>query len=301
MPVPTSAFDDEVRALYHAPLSEFTAARQALAKRLKQAGEARHAEVRELAKPPLSAWAVNQLFAQEPRAMASFVGAGERARAAQRKAAGGGDAGPLREAIATIRGETARLAARGAELLAAAERAPGEAILERLRTNLEAMALDPAHGAVAARGWLDADLPPPGFEVLAAMQVAAAGAPPSRRAAAPAAPAVSRPRTATVHPLDDAARSTTAARKAREERERRERERRERSERLRAALSRAEADLAEQCRTAERAQQAAERAAQEAADAARRAAEVARHVAAAEEAVARARQAVEDAEADQHS
>ncbi len=315
--------DDEVRALYHGAFGEFIAARDALAKRLKQAGDARSAEVKQLRKPSLSAWAVDQLFAHEPRAMAAFVGAGERARAAQRRAASGGDPKPLREALATIRGETPRLTARGVELLAATEKAPGEAIVERLRTNLEALALDPEAVPVAARGWLDADLDPPGFEVMAALQVAASSraagkatrapsaagprslsreAPPAARtgksaaagdgAARGGAKKAERP-LATVHRLDDA---RTAAAERRERADRDRLERRARRDRLAAELARAEREARER-RTA------ADRADVDAADADRRAAEAraraqkARELAAAAEAtVAQARKALDDAE-----
>jgi hypothetical protein len=146
--------DDEIRGLYHGALAEFTAARGALAKRLRRAGDRRAGAVGELRKPPPSAWAVNRLFAGEPRAMTALVGAGERARAAQRRVGKGGDAAALRDLVATIRGETDRLTGRGVEILSATERAPGEAIVERLRINLQALALDPATAPVAARGFL---------------------------------------------------------------------------------------------------------------------------------------------------
>ena len=317
--------DDEVRALYHGAFGEFIAARDALAKRLKQAGDARAAEVKQLRKPSLSAWAVDQLFAHEPRAMAAFVGAGERARAAQRRAASGGDPKPLREALATIRGETPRLTARGVELLAATEKAPGEAIVERLRTNLEALALDPEATPVAARGWLDADLDPPRFEVMAALQVAASSGAAGKATRAPSAggprslsreaPPAARPGKsaaasdgaarggakkaerplATVHRLDDA-RTAAAERRERADRDRLERERRARRDRLAAELARAEREARER-RTA------ADRADVDAADADRRAAEAraraqkARELAAAAEAtVAQARKAFDEAE-----
>ena len=109
------AFDDELRALYRGPLDDFVRARQALAKRLKDAGDSRDAEVRELRKPSRSAWAINQLFAREPREMAALVGAGERARVVQRHAASGGDKTPLRDAIAAVRAAIPRLAALGGE------------------------------------------------------------------------------------------------------------------------------------------------------------------------------------------
>src|SRR5258705_3636981 len=121
-----SGTDDEVRALYLGPFAEFTTARNALAKRLRKEGNPREAEVKELKKPSLSAWAVDQLFAQEARAMAALVGAGERARAAQRKAVSGGDPKALRDLLATIPGEVARLTRRGVQLLAPTEKRPGE-------------------------------------------------------------------------------------------------------------------------------------------------------------------------------
>ena len=53
-----SSLESEVDKLYQLPLEEFTAARNALA---KEAGADRN-EVRSLQKPPVPAWAVNQLY-----------------------------------------------------------------------------------------------------------------------------------------------------------------------------------------------------------------------------------------------
>ena len=58
---------DEIDQLFALPLDEFTAARNELARRLKQDGDAEAAEgVRGLAKPTVAAWAVNQLARREP-------------------------------------------------------------------------------------------------------------------------------------------------------------------------------------------------------------------------------------------
>jgi hypothetical protein len=261
--------DDEIRHLYQVPLAEFTAGRQALAKRLRQAGDPRQSAVRELRKPSLSAWAVNLLLAREHRAMAALVGAGERARAAQRRVGKGGDATALRDLVATIRGETERLTGRGVEILTEAERAPGAAIVERLRTNLQALALDPTSAPVAARGWLDEDLAPPGFELLAALQVATAPPRPAPRTKAgrAVAAAADAPRKAgaTVH------RRGGASGEAVEREQRQERERRERVERARAELAGAESAAEEAQRAAERSGRDAEEAKDEAAEAERQA------------------------------
>ena len=272
MPARAPKLDDEVRDLYQGPLGEFTAGRQALAKRLRQAGDARAGEVAGLPKPPLSAWAVNRLFAGEPKGVAALVGAGERARAAQRKVVAKGDPAALRQAIEAARAEVERLTGRGTAILAEADRAPGEAIVERLRTNLEALAFNPAAAPVAERGWLDEDLEPPGFEVLAGLQLAAAGGRPAPAAkAAPAAaktpPGKPTGKKATVHGFEEGRRAAVARREraAQEETERRERAReavarRERIEQAKNELRRAEAEADTRRRESERADRAAEEA-----------------------------------------
>jgi hypothetical protein len=273
MPPRAPKLDDEVRDLYQGPLGEFTAGRQALAKRLRQAGDARAAEVAGLPKPPLSAWAVNRLFAREPKGVAALVGAGERARAAQRKVVAKGDPAALRQAIEAARAEVERLTERGTAILTEADRAPGEAIVERLRANLEALAFNPAAAPVADRGWLDEDLEPPGFEVLAGLQLAAAGGR-AAAAAAKAPPAVAKTpsgkpagKKATVHGFEEGRRAAVARREraAQEESERRERareavERRERIDHAKTELRRAETEVDARRRDSERADRAAEEA-----------------------------------------
>ncbi len=301
MPARAPKLDDEVRDLYQGPLGEFTAGRQALAKRLRQVGDARAAEVAGLPKPPLSAWAVNRLFASEPKGVTALVGAGERARAAQRKVVAKGDPAALRQAIEAARAEVERLTARGAAILTEADRAPGEAIVERLRTNLEALAFNPAAAPVAERGWLDADLEPPGFEVLAGLQLAAAGGRPAPAAKAPPAAAKTPPaaaktppakptgKKATVHGFEEGRRAAVARREraAQEETERRERAReavarRERIDQAKTELRRAETEVDTRRRESERADRAAE--------------EARAKLERAREAAARARAALEEAE-----
>ena len=294
MPARAPKLDDEVRDLYQGPLGDFTAGRQALAKRLRQAGDARAAEVAGLAKPPLSAWAVNRLFASEPKGVAALVGAGERARAAQRKVVAKGDPAALRQAIEAARAEVERLTQRGAAILTEADRTPGEAIVERLRTNLEALAFNPAAAPVAERGWLDEDLEPPGFEVLAGLQLAAAGGRPAPAAKAPPAAAKTPPgkpagKKATVHGFEEGRRAAVARREraAQEETERRERAReavarRERIDQAKTELRRAETEVDTRRRDSERADRAAE--------------EARAKLARAREAAARARAALEEAE-----
>jgi hypothetical protein len=79
----------EVEDLYGLPLDQFTAARNALAKEL------RDPEIKKLRKPSASAWAVNQVVREQRGEAARFLDAAARARA------GAGDG--LRAATAKLR------------------------------------------------------------------------------------------------------------------------------------------------------------------------------------------------------
>lgn len=74
----------DIDALFQLPVDEFTSARNALANRLKAAGRADAASrVKALPKPPLSAWAVNQLYWRHRTAFDALLAAGDRLRRAQ--------------------------------------------------------------------------------------------------------------------------------------------------------------------------------------------------------------------------
>ena len=70
--------DDEVAALYKLPLGAFTAARNALAKKLGPAA----ADVRTLEKPNVAAWAVNQLYWQRRPTYDALIRAAQAMRTA---------------------------------------------------------------------------------------------------------------------------------------------------------------------------------------------------------------------------
>ena len=74
------ALDAEIDRLFQLPLDEFTAARNALAKAAGKEG----AGVKQLAKPPLAAWAVNQLFWSRRDEYDALVGAAEEMRRTNR-------------------------------------------------------------------------------------------------------------------------------------------------------------------------------------------------------------------------
>lgn len=304
-----SKLDTEIQGLYGLPLPEFTAARNALAKRLKKEGGKDDAEeVASLPKPTVSAWAVNHLFTTEPERMEELLGAGEKARKALRQILSGGDPGALREAIQEARDLANDLRDRAVEALSESGNRPGAAIVERIATNLQSLAFSPVAEPVLERGWLDVDLPPVGFEVLAGLQLAAL---PAR--AKPAKKPEPVPERKAGKEKEDKEEARLREKREHEEakaRERREKEeekareragreearRRERVARLqaqkeeaagRADFLRRKAEQAE--KVAEEARQKAEEAERLAADARKRADEADRELAKAEKAVAAAR------------
>jgi hypothetical protein len=71
---------NDIDELFQLPLGDFTAARNALAKRAGRNGD----EIRSLTKPPLAAWAVNQLYWQQREVYDDLVRASTEMRAAHR-------------------------------------------------------------------------------------------------------------------------------------------------------------------------------------------------------------------------
>ncbi len=70
------ALEHDIDRLYQLPLDEFTAARNALA---KEAG-AEGSRIKTLAKPPVPAWAVNQLYWRNGDVWNALIEAAENAR-----------------------------------------------------------------------------------------------------------------------------------------------------------------------------------------------------------------------------
>ncbi len=275
--------DADLARLYREPLEGFTAARNDLAKQLRKLGRGEDAErVRALAKPTPSAWAVNVLFDRDRERMEELLAAGKRARAAQQQAVSGRGAEALREGLGAVRRLVDELRRLGVGILAESGRAASRAIMERIGTDLQSLALSPAAAEEAARRWLDRDLDPPGFEVLAGLQLA--GAPvvdlaarraqrEEKRATAKKAPAP-KPEPREAHPPHPKG-ETEKERKERERREAAERARQEReAERVRRLVEVAEAKL-ERARSEEKTLREAAEETEKAASEARRRAETA--------------------------
>jgi hypothetical protein len=143
---------------------EFVAARDELARRLRREGDPEAARrVKALRRPPLSAWAVNQLARGQEPALDPLLAAGERLRAAHRAALAGGDAAELRAAAKAEREAVAGLVTAALAQLREAGHPVTDATLDRVAATLHAAAASPEAADLVRHGRLTADLDPSGF------------------------------------------------------------------------------------------------------------------------------------------
>jgi hypothetical protein len=149
--------------LFGLPPEEFVAARDELTRRLRREGEAEAAKrVRALRRPPLSAWAVNQL-ARGPQGLGELLAAGQRLRAAHQAALAGEGAAELRAAAKAEREAVAALVLAALELLREAGHPTTETTRDRVAATLHAAAASPEAAELVGGGRLTADLDPSGF------------------------------------------------------------------------------------------------------------------------------------------
>lgn len=162
--------DADLDQLFQLPLEEFTAARNALAKRLGRPA------VKSLPKPHAAAWAVNQLFWRERRVFDALVGAAEALRAEHRKLLAGKAADVQRaESVHRDALRDARDAVR--RILEASHHPSSPATLAAVTETLQALpAREPP-------GRLTRPLKPGGFEALAGARFS--DAPPALRVVRP--------------------------------------------------------------------------------------------------------------------
>jgi hypothetical protein len=131
--------DDEIAQLYAVPPDEFVAARNALAKRLKGAGDREAAaSVAALRRPPVSAWALNEVARREPDRVSAMLGA-----AAVLSAALAGDGSTdVRTAQRDFRARSDDLAAAAGRVVSDAGRGQTEAIQRQIQATVGAAAVD---------------------------------------------------------------------------------------------------------------------------------------------------------------
>ena len=152
--LPAMRYDDAVASLYQVPLDQFVAERKRLAGELKAAGDKQGAaRLAKCARPPISAWIVDQLWWHARTAFGALFDTAQQLRD-----------GKL-AATAAHREALGRLRAHAAKLLGDAGHGANEATLRRVTQTLSALA--------AAGGWepdlpgaLSADRDPPGFEAI---------------------------------------------------------------------------------------------------------------------------------------
>jgi hypothetical protein len=166
---------DDIDDLFALPLDEFTAARNALAKRLKQEGDADAAEqVRGLAKPSVAAWAVNQLARRDPEAVRSLLNVAARLRNAQERSLKGERAADELRAAQAEEREVIRQLTRGAEqVLHEAERPASGTTLERVASLLRAAAVAEPGRTTLREGRLSGDVEVSGFDAFAGLELPA--------------------------------------------------------------------------------------------------------------------------------
>jgi len=187
MSSPTRTLDSQIDRLYQLPLDEFTEARNALAKDLGKDGGS---DVRKLPKPPVPAWAVNQLYWSRRKAYDAVVAAASALRNAHAQVLAGKRA-DLR-AAGTAHEEALDEAVKNTlEILNNAGQPPTDATRQAVINTLRALPV-----ATEAPGRLARTLMPGGFELLAGLPIAPGGkrAPVKLPSPAPREPAPARPR-----------------------------------------------------------------------------------------------------------
>jgi DNA repair exonuclease SbcCD ATPase subunit len=165
-----SSVEEEIDRLYGKPLHEFTAARDALARDLRRAGDRDAAdEVKALRKPTVSAWAINQLARNERMKVRSVLVGGEKLRSAHAELLGGGRPAKVTEASDAERKAISHLVSSAAKILSQAGHSPNESTLERVASTLRAAAVDDEGRLLLEKGRLTRDLDPSGFGPLGAV------------------------------------------------------------------------------------------------------------------------------------
>jgi hypothetical protein len=162
--------DDELDRLYAAPLGEFVAVRNDLARGLRAEGRKEEAdEVAALKKPPVPVWVVNQLARRERRDVDLLLDVGHRLRAA----AGESDPGKARQAFESARQAErealSRLAKAAAGLLEEEQGAATQSMLDRVASTLRAAAVTEEGRELLARGRLTDELSTTGFDLAAGL------------------------------------------------------------------------------------------------------------------------------------
>lgn len=146
--------DAAIEALFQAPLDAFVAERKRLAAELRASGDAKAAkDLLARHKPPLSAWAVNQLWWTERRTFEALIASADQVAKGDMQATVG-----YRQDLAKLRKASKRI-------LTAAGHPPNEEMLRRVSTTVAAIAANEGFDPDPP-GALQEDRDPPGFEAM---------------------------------------------------------------------------------------------------------------------------------------
>jgi hypothetical protein len=156
--------EPEIDRLYGLPLDEFTPGRDALAARLKTAGDSGEAaRVKAMRKPTAPAWAVNQLARRYPKQVEVLIAASDRLRRSQQELLEGAPAGDLWEATLAEREAVAELIKAAEWILTEAGLGAGRGALDRVSDTLYAAAADPSGRTLLRRGRITQEMRRAGF------------------------------------------------------------------------------------------------------------------------------------------
>ncbi|HEX5702691.1 MAG TPA: hypothetical protein VFX97_05795 [Pyrinomonadaceae bacterium] len=179
--------EDPIDGLFKLPLTEFIGGRKKLAAQLKKDGNADEAErVKTLAKPPVSAWTVNQLYWTHREEFDELLATGQRFRKAQTS----GKMANMREALDGRREALSQLSDLATEVLRDAGHNPSLDTLRRITTTLEALSSYETLSEGLTPGRLTQDVDPPGFDSFGSFVPSAV-----KEKRAPDPPKVSPPKT----------------------------------------------------------------------------------------------------------
>jgi hypothetical protein len=172
--VPAAVPAEQLDRLYGLPLDEFTPARDALAKELRQAGQRSEADwIKRLRKPSPPAWVVNQLARTQRDEADELQAAGEALRKAQEALLEGrGTGDELSQAASRQREAVARLIEKAECLLDRGGQPPSRATLEKAHETLEAVALDGEAQKAFALGRMNRETRPVGLGLLGGAPIA---------------------------------------------------------------------------------------------------------------------------------
>jgi hypothetical protein len=172
----------EVDRLFELPPEEFTAARNELARKLKDDGDASAAaDVKQLSKPSVATWAINQLAREQQGAVKLLLESAARLKKAQENALkGGGTGDALRRAQADERKALRELTQQAQGILERSGRSAGSTVRDKIASTLRAAAVDDAGRVALKAGRLTGEVKSSGFDVFAGLELPAKA---SRRSA----------------------------------------------------------------------------------------------------------------------